>query len=218
MSKIRLPTIAASSFLTFVCTTAIQPPIVQATEVPTTATSIDKAPYSEVFYTGAAYAVKDRDFKGDDPSLGFSTVWIDNPTTDKFQVGVRYCLPDNSLTDSGVYLRSIELMSDNQPLVKIDRLVFATSVQEKLLRPGYYSEDFDDPFWDDGAFYGQFDPFWGNIAYRYDEPPVYVSPSSCSAGSSRFDLSPLVNAIAQLPSKKLQVRLVFSDGETSNWH
>jgi hypothetical protein len=162
--------------------------------------------------------VKDRDFKGDDPSLGFSTVWIDNPTTDKFQVGVRYCLPDNSLTDPGVYLRSIELMSDNQPLVKIDRLVFATSVQEKLLRSGYYSEEFNDPFWDDGAFYGQFDPFWGNVAYRYDDPPVDVSPSSCSAGSSRFDLSPLANAIAQLPSKELQVRLVFSDGETSNWH
>jgi hypothetical protein len=47
MSKIRLPMVAASSFLTFVCTTAIfQLQIVQAVEIPTTAISIDKAPYS----------------------------------------------------------------------------------------------------------------------------------------------------------------------------
>ena len=208
-----------SSFAVF-CTTAVfQPASVRAVEIPTTPTSISKAPYSRLFFTGSAYAVKDHDFKGDDRVIGFSTIWIKNPTQGGFQLGVRYCLPDESLADSGTYLNSMVLMNNNQPLVTINKGVRARPAQLKILRPSYYSyaDVIGDPFWENSLFYDDTSPFWddfGDIAYA---PPVYIPPVSCSAGGSRFDISQLAGTIAQLPPKTLQVKLVFSNGATSNW-
>ncbi|MBD2100329.1 hypothetical protein [Leptolyngbya sp. FACHB-261] len=39
----------------------------------------------------------------------------------------------------------------------------------------------------------------------------------CSIGSSRFDISQLTGAISQLPARTLQVKLIFSNGTTSQW-
>ncbi len=203
-----------SSFAVLCAVAVFQPPV-QA--VPTTATSISKAPYSRVFFTGSAYAVKDHDFKGDNPALGFSTLWIENPDRSRFHVGVRYCLPDQSLADRGTSLTSIVLMNNDQPLVTIDRRIKATSAQQKFLQTGYSYQEID-PFWENNQFYNGIDPLWGNLDnFGYNDESLYRNPVTCSAGSSRFDISQLADAIAQLPNKTLQVKLVFSDGATSNW-
>lgn len=226
MLRKQLLPVTAYSFLTVFATVVLQAGLVQAVEIPTTPTPISKAPYSRVFFTGSAYAVKDHDFKGDDPSIGFSTVWIENLTKGRFHVGVRYCLSDNSLANSGNSLSSIVLMNKNQPLLKIDQLIKATSVQEKVLSPGYYTTGLGDPFWNNDVFYSGIDPFWGDwdnfddpvvAGPAYIPPAVYVPAATCSAGSSRFDISQLASAIAQLPPKTLQVKLVFNNGATSQW-
>lgn len=220
----QLSTVTAYSVV--LTTVVLHAGLVQAVEIPTTATPINRAPYSKVFFTGSAYAVKDHDFKGDDPSIGFSTVWIENPTKDLFHVGVRYCLPNDSLADSGTSLSSVVLLNKNQPLLKIDQLIKATSVQQKVLSPGYFTTGLGDPFWDNDVFYNGVDPFWGDwddfdgpvgFGAAYVPPTAYVPANTCSAGSSRFDISQLAGAIAQLPPQTLQVKLVFSNGETSQW-
>ena len=226
MLKKQLLPIRTHGILTVFATVVIQADLVQAVEIPTTATPIGKAPYSKVFFTGSAYAVKDHDFKGDNPSIGFSTVWIENPTKGRFHVGVRYCLPDSSLATAGTSLSSVVLMNKNQPLLKINQLVKATSVQEKVLSPGYYTSELGDPFWNNDVFYNGIDPFWGDwndfddpieAGPAYVPPATYVPAATCSAGSSRFDISQVASAIAQLPPKTLQVKLVFSNGATSDW-
>lgn len=220
LSKQKLAIAAFSSLAVFCKTTVFQSSLAWAIEVPTTPTSISKAPYSQVFFTGSAYAVKDHDFKGDNRSIGFSTVWIENPTKGKFQVGVRYCLPDTSLADSGISLTSLVLMNKNQPLVTIDQSIKTTSAQQKEISPSYYINGLGDPFWENSAFYGGIDPFWedwDDLDDLGDASPTYVPAATCSAGGSRFDISKLASAIAKLPPQTLQVKLVFSNGATSDW-
>lgn len=211
--------IAACSFFAIFSIAAIQPASAQTAAVPTTATPIRKAPYSKVFFTGSVYAVKDRDFKADNPSLGFSTVWFENPAQDNLQVNVRYCLPKDSVAQAGAQLTQMVLGNNNQPLVTINQRVKTTPTTLRVLRPGYYSyaEGLDDDFLDDDFLYGDIDPFWGDPDGFDVSAPVYVPPITCSGGTSRFNVSQLTGAIAKLPSKTLQVSLVFSNGETSNW-
>lgn len=211
--------VAICSF--FVCTTAtLELASAQTAAVPTTPTPIQQAPYSQVFFTGNVYAVKDRDYKPGDSSLGLFTVWYKNPAQKSLQVNVRYCLPQGAVVQAGAQLTQMILANNNQPLVTINQQVKNTPTTQRVVRPGYYSyaDGMDDDFWDDDFLYDDLDPFWGDDDGFVDPVPVYIPPLTCSGGTSRFNISQLAGTIAQLPPKRLQVTLVFSDGETSNWN
>jgi hypothetical protein len=201
------------SFLA-ICSTIASSQLIRAEDTITTATSIKNAPYSEVFQTGSIYAIRDHDYKGSEPALGVSTLWSKNPTKNNLLLGVRYCVPDNSLVGSDAFLTTMVLLNNNQPLVTIDRPIEETSSYQKVVQNsttipglGFWDPDTDwgnDDFWD-----GVDDPFW-------DDADTFPSVK-CSAGSSRFNIAPLARAIAQLPPQTLQMKLIFSNGATSQW-
>jgi hypothetical protein len=67
-----------------------------------------------------------------------------------------------------------------------------------------------DDYWDNDAFWDGIDaPFWVDST---DLPSA-----SCNAGSSQFNIAPLANAIGQLPPQTLEMKLIFSNGVTSQW-
>jgi hypothetical protein len=177
-------------------------------------TSIQKAPYSRLFYTGKVYAVKDQDFDPSDAKIGFFSVWSKNPKNNHLQVAVRYCLNDQSITEPGTYLTKMTLINHNQPLVNINQEIKETAAEEQLISPGYYEPSYaTDPFWMDDPFF--WDPLYDDMDYTQ---PIYIPPTACSAGFSRFDITRLADRIAQLPDQTLQVQLTFSNGETQTWH
>ncbi len=176
-----------------------------------TATPVKQAPFSKVFFTGSVYAVKDKDYEPSEPSIGFFSLWSKDPTNNYLQVTVQYCLP-TSLTTTNAHLTAIVLLNNKQPLVKIDRSVAESPARLRLVEPGYYNtpHGFGDPF--DDQFLNPLDEKLDNIF------GVHLPTVTCIAGSNQFDLTELTEAIAQLPNRTLQVKLVFSDGETQNWH
>jgi hypothetical protein len=106
------------------------------------------------------------------------------------------------------------LLNNNQPLITIDQPTKANPsyqrvVQSATVVPGLGFWD-PDTYWGNDAFWdGIDDPFWADAA---------TFPSvSCNAGSSRFNIAPLASAIDQLPPQTLQMKLVFSNGATSQW-
>ncbi|NMF64294.1 hypothetical protein [Brasilonema octagenarum] len=201
------------SFLT-ICSTIATSQLIRAEDTITTATSIKNAPYSKVFHTGSIYAVRDHDYRGSEPALGVSTLWSKNPTKDSLLLRVRYCVPDNSLVGSDASLTTMVLLSKNQPLVTINQPIKETSSYQKVVQssttvPGLGFWDSDTYWGNDGFWDGVDEPFWAGAA---------TFPSvTCSAGSSRFNIAPLASAIAQLPPQTLQMKLIFSNGATSQW-
>lgn len=178
----------------------------------TTATPVKQAPFSKVFFTGSVYAVKDKDYEPSEPSIGFFSLWSKDPTNNYLQVTVQYCLPTNSLTAADAHLTAIVLLNNKQPLITIDRSVAESQAQLRLVEPGYYNSPhgFGDPF--DDQFLNPLDERLDNVF------GVHLPTVTCIAGSNQFDLTKLTDAIAQLPNRTLQVKLVFSDGATQNWH
>jgi hypothetical protein len=186
---------------------------ISAASAATPVTSMQKVPYSRLFYTGAVYAVKDQDFDPSDAKIGFFSVWSKNPKNNHLQVAVRYCLNDPSITEPGTYLTKMTVLNHNQPLVNINREVKETAAEEQLISPGYYETTYAaDPFWMDDPFF--WDPLYEDMDYA---PPIYIPPTACSAGFSRFDITKLADKLAQLPDQTLQVQLTFSNGETQTW-
>lgn len=51
----------------------------------------------------------------------------------------------------------------------------------------------------------------------YANPGSYTPAIDCSAGTTRFDLAPVLDKIAALPNRTLQVQLLFSNGSVQNW-
>jgi len=179
--------------------------------VPTNATSVKKAPFSQVFFTGSVYAVKDKDYESDQPSIGFFSVWRENPTNNQLSVAVQYCLPPTSSTELDTHLNAITLLDHNQPLVTINQIVAEDTARLRLVQPGYYTpyHGFGDPF---------DDQFLNPLDENVDPYGIRLPTVTCNAGSNQFDLTKLASAIAQLPNRTLQVKLVFSNGEIQNWH
>lgn len=196
--------------------TAVILPIhsVSAAEIPMRSSFRD-APYSRVFSVGATYAVKDRDFNADDSAIGFFSVWSVNPTNHSFQVAVRYCLSNEAIATSNARLTGMTLLSNSQPLITLNHEVDEAPARLREVHSGYYTSFYDPvlPYWEDT------DPFLDPMSDEFDYTPiVYVPAVGCSAGMSRFDISNLADAIAQLPDQTLQVQLHFSDGQTQEWH
>ncbi|MBV9387696.1 MAG: hypothetical protein JOZ78_14845 [Chroococcidiopsidaceae cyanobacterium CP_BM_ER_R8_30] len=185
---------------------------VDCVNIPTTPISLKQAPFSRVFFTGSVYAVKDKDYEPSEPSFGFFSLWSVNPTDNQLLVAARYCLPTNSLSAASARLSAITLLDKKQPLLTIDQSIAENPAQLREIQPGYNtpSHGFGDPF--DDQFLNPLDE---NFDYAFG---VHLPAVTCSAGSDRFNLTKLTDALAQLPNKTLQVKLVFSDGETQNWH
>lgn len=201
------------SFLT-ICSVIATSQLVRAEDTITTATSIKNAPYSKVFQTGSIYAVRDHDFRGSEPSLGVSTLWSKNPTKDSLLLGVRYCVPENSLVDSDASLTKMVLLSNNQPLVTINQPIKETPSYQRVVQNSTTIPGFG--FWDPDTYWGN-DAFWDGIDEPFWTGAATLPSVTCSAGSSRFNIAPLANAIAQLPPQTLQMKLIFSNGATSQW-
>jgi len=184
-----------------------------AVDIPTTSTSIKKAPFSQVFFTGSVYAVKDKDYESSEPSIGFFSFWSENPTNNHLLVTAQYCLPADSLTEANTGLTAIALLQNNHPLVTINQSVEENPARLILVHSGYYtpSHGFGDPF--DDQFLNPLDE---NLNYSLGG--IRIPTVTCNAGSNKFDLTKLVDALAQLPNQTLQVKLVFSNGKIQNWH
>ena len=189
-------------------------PSAQAEDKVVTANSIKQAPYSQVFSTGSIYAVRDHDFRGSEPKIGVSTLWSKNPADGNLSLRVRYCVPDSVMVGSSASLTKLVLLNNNQPLVTIDQPIKATPsyqrvVQSATVVPGLGFWD-PDTHWGNDAFWdGIDDPFWADAAT--------IPSVICNAGSSRFNIAPLASTIDQLPPQMLQMKLVFSNGATSEW-
>jgi hypothetical protein len=211
--------ISAISALTIYCAVTM-PQIVQAEDRIVTATSIRKAPYQQVFYTGSIYAVRDHNYKLSEPKIGVSTLWSKNPANGSLSLGVRYCVQDDTLADSTASLTKVLLLAQNQPLITIARPIKVTPSYERIVRDPNTSAELG--FWEPFSFWNG-DDFWGGIDDAFwNGNPAWNDTTSfpdvtCSAGSSRFSIAPLADTIAQLPSQTLQMKLIFSNGASSQW-
>ncbi|BAY49959.1 hypothetical protein SAMD00079811_75880 (plasmid) [Scytonema sp. HK-05] len=205
--------IVSINFLT-ICSTITTSQLIRAENTITTATSIKNAPYSKVFQTGSIYAVRDHDFRGSEPALGVSTLWSKNPTKDSLLLGVRYCVPDNSLVGSDASLTRIVLLSKNQPLVTINQPIKQTPSYQKVVQSSTTVPELG--FWGPGPYWGN-DGFWDGVDEPFWAGAATFPSVTCSAGGSRFNIAPFASAIAQLPPQTLQMKLIFSNGATSQW-
>jgi hypothetical protein len=201
------------SFLT-ICSVIATSQLIRAEDSIATATSIKNAPYSKVFHMGSIYAVRDHDFRGGEPALGVSTLWSKNPTRDSLLLGVRYCVPDNSLVGSNASLTRMVLLSNNQPLVTINQPIKETPSYQRVVQPSTTIPGLG--FWDPDTYWGN-DAFWDGVDEPFWTGTATLPSVTCSAGSSRFNIAPLASAIAQLPPQTLEMKLIFSNGATSQW-
>lgn len=190
----------------------------QAQQLPPSVLSeVREAPFSQMFTIQSAsvpaYAVKDKDYKPGQSAIGFFSLWGDVPSQNRLGVRVRYCLPSNAIASANTYLAEMVLLDGDKPLVTINKAIAANVAQPKVVQPAEYipSTYIADPFFDD--------PFWNPIGFDYGYvPATYILPVDCSAGRAQFDLSSVKNEIAQLPNKTLNVKLIFNNGMTENWH
>lgn len=189
-------------------------PSVRAEDTIVTATSIKQAPYSQVFYTGSMYAVRDHDYKGSEPKIGVSTLWSKNPTNSTLSLRVRYCVPESVMVGSSASLTKLVLLNNDQPLVTIDQPIKATPSYQRVVQSATVVPGLG--FWDPDTYWGN-DAFWNGIDDPFWAGSTTLPSVSCNAGSSQFNIAPLADAIGQLPPQALQMKLIFSNGATSQW-
>jgi hypothetical protein len=183
---------------------------------PSVLAAIREAPFSEVFTlttprAGQAFAIKDQDYQPSNNEIGVFSLWADAPDVDLLQVAIRYCLPDEAIARDAAQLVQVDLRLDGETLVTIDQPAVSTNSTLYEVRPAqqatyYYSSTFNDPFWN---------PYYYSTPYQSS---TYLPEVNCSLGGSRLDLKPVKDAIAALPNQTLEMRLLFSNGMTSNWH
>ena len=179
--------------------------------------TIREAPLRELFSVTTAsgetaYGVKDKDFDPSYERVGFYSLWGDVPDQNLLQVAVLYCFRDRALT--GSELEEIVLMDGDETLVTLNQKLVTTRAQNIEISPARSYQTYADPF-----YY----PYWGGIYYGTSGfggtglVTSYLPAAECSFGGGRFDLLPVKDAIAQLPNKTLNVKLLFSNGLVENW-
>lgn len=216
LKKQSLSVLLASSFL-LGGAISLQPHSANAQQQikPSVLEEIRQAPFSQLFkiQSGAAtaYAVKDKDYKSKQGSVGVFTLWGEIPEQQRLETYVLYCLPNDKIASSDTHLVEVVLLDDNKELVKIDQILGVTSSQVHEIQPAQYipttffADPFYVPFWN---------PFGPSISYV---APSYIPAVQCSAGGTRFDLNPIKEQIARLPNKTLAMKLIFKNGMTSTW-
>lgn len=182
---------------------------------PTVLSEIRKAPFSELFSLESvngdrAYAVKDRDFRSDNKEMSVTTLWGDIPEQNVLQLIVRYCIPNLTLANEQAYLAELIVADGDQVLFSLNQDIARTQANPRQVStpqhvPTYFNNPFYDPY---------FNPFYFDHSYS---PASTISALECSFGGNRFDLTQVKDAIAQLPDRTLDLRLVFSNGVVENW-
>lgn len=168
--------------------------------------AIRGGPFSQLFNVGSVYVVKDKDFDPDQSKIRFGSLWIDHPDTGALEVAVRYCLPAMDIAQEGASLAEMILLDDKNSLVKITKVVSAKpAIETQIQAPQYIPPVLLTPY----------DGLWGGGYIT--NPASYTPEVDCSAGTTRFDLAPVVSKIASLPDRTLQVQLLFSNGSVQNW-
>ncbi|ELR98280.1 hypothetical protein [Gloeocapsa sp. PCC 73106] len=182
---------------------------------PSVLAEIRKAPFSQLFtvedFDGdRAYVIKDRDFKGSNSDFNVITLWGDVPDRDIFQVIIRYCLNNRDLAGEQASLTQLIIADGEEILLDLTNPVAATRANFRQLSSSQVfvrsrNDPFGDPFMNPFQFHGT------------TTMATYVPPVECSFGGSRFDLSEVREAIANLPDKTLDLRLFFSNGVVETW-
>lgn len=170
-----------------------------------------QGPYSVVLQTGAAQVLRDRDYNPQFQAQGLFTTWIQQPEQG-LQVRARYCLSEElSLADAPpATLVGIDLMAAGQVLIALRQPLGASPVQREEIRPGYYEYPML-PTYRGSRGFGH-TSYFGAVSR-----PVFRPPAFCLAGSASFQFDHLAQSFAALPAQTLDVRLIFSTGETSAW-
>jgi len=182
---------------------------------PNVLAEIRKAPFSELFVLEnvngeQAYAVKDKDYLGRNNELSVITLWGSVPAKNVLQVIVRYCLPNSDIASEEAHLTQLIIADGDQVLFTLNQEIAGSSASVREVTPSQsVPVYFADPFYD-----SYMNPFYYQHSYA---SATYIPPVECSFGGSRFDLNPVKEAIAQLPDKTLDMRLVFSNGIVENW-
>jgi hypothetical protein len=181
---------------------------------PSVLAAIRNAPFSEVFSVTTVpgevgYGVKDKDFNPSYDMVGFYSLWADVPEQDLLQAAVMYCILDPSL--EGEELVEITLKDGDETLVTLSEKVASTDTQEFEVAPQQAVTTYADPY---------YSPYWGTPYFGIGGSTyvtTYIPAVNCSLGGARFDLLPVQTAISQLPSKTLNVDLLFSNGQVETW-
>ncbi|MBC8123006.1 MAG: hypothetical protein H7Y22_14350 [Gemmatimonadaceae bacterium] len=174
------------------------------------AAAVRSGPFSQLFNVGSVYVVKDKDFDPAEPKIRFGSVWIDHPNQGALEVAVRYCVPEADIAQEGASLAEMTLLDNQNPLVKITKVVSTSSASETQVRAPQYT-----PPVVIAPYITPYTGLWGG-GYVAD-PGSYTPAIDCSAGATRFDLAPVISKIASLPNRTLQVQLLFSNGSVQNW-
>lgn len=183
---------------------------------PTVLAEIRQAPFSQVFSVdgGTAFGVKDKDYKSSEPDLGVFSLWADVPELDRVELVMKYCVENTDIARASASLVQISLADGDSPLVVIDQVIEGNNARlSEVAAPrtsGVSTSVYVDPFFN--PYYAS--PF--NVGLSYS-PPVQIPAVDCSAGVTRFDLKPVLSALAQLPDQTLAMELLFSDGNTETW-
>jgi len=184
--------------------------------LPSVLAEIREAPFSELFTVadGEGYAVKDKDYAPSEPYMGLFSLWANVPEDQLLGAAVRYCFEDTDLARANAELVQMTLADGDTELVTIDQVVKTEPAALNEIRPperrNVTSTFYYDPFYD--PFY--YSPFSIGVSYS---PSTYIPGVECSEGSAIFDLTPVQEAIATLPERTLEVRLLFSNGATEYW-
>lgn len=184
---------------------------------PAVLAEIREAPFSQVFPVadGQAFGVKDKDYTPSEPSIGVFTLWGDVPTEERLRLVVKYCVPNSEIAKDGATLAQVDLMDSGKILVTIDQVVQAEPAYLNEIRPAQestvYTSFYVDPFYD--PYY--YNSFRLGIGYS---PTTYIPAVECSTGTAVLDLMPVQDALRNLPTRTLQMRLLFSNGIVENWH
>ncbi len=192
-----------------------QPSYAQRKIDPSVIEEIRQAPFSTLFKIQSgdsiAYAVKDKDFKAKQSSIGLFTLWGEVPGQQRLEAYALYCLPSEKFAVSGNHLLEMVLLDDNKELVRINKILGTSASQSREIEPSQYipMSFTDNPF--SAPFWSPFGPSIGYVA------PTYIPPVQCSAGGTRFDLKPVKEQIANLPNKTLTIKLIFNNGATDTW-
>jgi hypothetical protein len=177
------------------------------------AVQVRNGPFSQLFRVGPAYVVKDKDYNPSEPQIRFASLWIDVPSRKALEVAVGYCVPETDIATENAALTEMVLLDADRPLVHITRLLAARDAQQKVVRqPRYVPPTVVGPL---GYGFGRPYGFWGG-GYVAD-PGTFLPAVECSAGSSRFDLTPVRRVLARLSARTLKVQLLFNNGAVQNW-
>ncbi|MBW4696341.1 MAG: hypothetical protein KME03_00330 [Aphanocapsa lilacina HA4352-LM1] len=207
MFKILPPALACAAILS--CAIETRTVLAQPTATEE-AVATRNGPFSQMFTVGPAYLVKDKDFNPSQPKLRFSSLWVDIPTQNVLEVAVRYCVEERDIANEQATLTEMILLDANQPRVRITQVLAAKRARQVEVSPPRYIP----PAVVGPVGFGPYGGFWGGYIA---DPGTYFPEVDCSTGSTRFDLTPVKMAIAQLPNRTLQVQLLYNTGSVQNW-